>query len=171
MKTEFIYQFGQTATNVTIERNNDHFQITIGGNRYSVTIHQDGSDALHLEIDGQRLHAYVAHQNSYRYVAVGGQVWKLERATPAQNQRRRPGAEAGAGSGCLEATMPGLVLDVLAAKGDTVERGQTLVLLEAMKMELRITAPFAGQVRQIHCQAGQVVERGQLLVEIAPSEK
>jgi biotin carboxyl carrier protein len=62
--------------------------------------------------------------------------------------------------------MPGQVLDVLVHVGDTVERGQTLLLLEAMKMELRMVAPFAGQVRAVRCAAGQVVERGQLLVEL-----
>lgn len=50
--------------------------------------------------------------------------------------------------------------------GDTVTRGQTLVLLEAMKMELRIAAPLDGQVRAVHCAAGQVVERGQILIEL-----
>jgi biotin carboxyl carrier protein len=62
--------------------------------------------------------------------------------------------------------MPGLVLDVVVGEGDEVERGDVLVLLSAMKMELRITAPVAGQVTRVHCQAGQVVERGQQLLEI-----
>jgi biotin carboxyl carrier protein len=62
--------------------------------------------------------------------------------------------------------MPGVVLEVLVGQGDYVERGQTLVLLEAMKMELRISAPCAGYVRRVHCTEGQVIERGQKLVEI-----
>ena len=49
---------------------------------------------------------------------------------------------------------------------DTVARGAPLVLLEAMKMELRLTAPQDGQVSKIYCAPGQVVERGQRLVEI-----
>ncbi|MFZ2359017.1 MAG: acetyl-CoA carboxylase biotin carboxyl carrier protein subunit, partial [Anaerolineae bacterium] len=71
------------------------------------------------------------------------------------------------GAGSLAAAMPGLVLDVLVAEGDEVSQGQPLVLLSAMKMELRIAAPAAGKVVKVHCQAGQVVERGQVLVEIA----
>jgi biotin carboxyl carrier protein len=62
--------------------------------------------------------------------------------------------------------MPGLVREVLAIEGAEVKRGDTLIVLEAMKMELRLTAPYAGQVRRVHCVAGQVVERGQILVEI-----
>jgi 3-methylcrotonyl-CoA carboxylase alpha subunit len=66
--------------------------------------------------------------------------------------------------------MPGLVREVLAIEGAEVKRGDTLVVLEAMKMELRLTAPYAGQVRRVHCVAGQVVERGQVLVEVEASE-
>jgi biotin carboxyl carrier protein len=62
--------------------------------------------------------------------------------------------------------MPGRVLDVLVSEGDAVAKGDTLVLLEAMKMELRIQAPSDGRVSAVRCRQGQVVERGQLLVEI-----
>jgi biotin carboxyl carrier protein len=62
--------------------------------------------------------------------------------------------------------MPGQVLDVLVRVGDVVEQGQTLVLLEAMKMELRITAPQAGTISGVFCQAGETVDRGQRLVEM-----
>ena len=65
--------------------------------------------------------------------------------------------------------MPGRVLDVLVAAGDAVKRGATLVLLEAMKMELRIQAAADGQVTRIHVKPGEVVERGQVLVEVDES--
>jgi propionyl-CoA carboxylase alpha chain len=56
---------------------------------------------------------------------------------------------------------------VLAGEGAMVVKGDTLVLLEAMKMELRVAAPSAGRIVKVNCQAGQVVERGQVLVELA----
>jgi biotin carboxyl carrier protein len=58
------------------------------------------------------------------------------------------------------------VREVLVAEGDTVQRGQTLVILEAMKMEIRVAAPGDGQVRRLLVRQGDVVERGQRLVEI-----
>ncbi|MFZ1769069.1 MAG: acetyl-CoA carboxylase biotin carboxyl carrier protein subunit, partial [Caldilinea sp.] len=84
------------------------------------------------------------------------------------DQRRRS-AQPLASGGALEAAMPGRVLDVLVAAGDAVKRGATLVLLEAMKMELRIQAAADGQVTRIHVKPGEVVERGQLLVEVDES--
>jgi acetyl-CoA carboxylase biotin carboxylase subunit len=70
------------------------------------------------------------------------------------------------GSNTLTAVMPGLVTKILVAEGDRVTKGQTLLTLEAMKMEVRVNATADGQVKAIRCTAGQVVERGSVLVEM-----
>ena len=62
--------------------------------------------------------------------------------------------------------MPGQVLDVRVENGDHVEAGQVLLVLEAMKMEIRVTAPYAGRINKLSVVAGDVVERGYVLVEV-----
>ncbi len=62
--------------------------------------------------------------------------------------------------------MPGNVLRVLVAVGDQVSPGQTLVTLEAMKMEHQVTAPSAGFVVEIFVQPGQQLDTGQVLVRV-----
>jgi biotin carboxyl carrier protein len=62
--------------------------------------------------------------------------------------------------------MPGVVRRVLVAAGDEVSRGQVLILLEAMKMEIRVTAPHAGRVERVSVVEGQPVDRGQTLVAL-----
>jgi len=62
--------------------------------------------------------------------------------------------------------MPGQVRAVNVAAGDAVTKGQTLMLLEAMKMEIRIQTPQGGTVKALHVRQGQTVERGQLLIEV-----
>jgi biotin carboxyl carrier protein len=62
--------------------------------------------------------------------------------------------------------MPGTVLDVLVATGEEVAVRQPLVLLEAMKMEHPVTAPFGATVGAVHVSAGDSVTAGQLLVEL-----
>jgi biotin carboxyl carrier protein len=62
--------------------------------------------------------------------------------------------------------MPGVVGDVRCAVGDRVEAGQVLVVLEAMKMEHHIRAPFAGTVADVPVTVGQQVDNGALLVTI-----
>lgn len=165
MKTEFTYQIGDEIRTVAIEREGDCFQVTVGENSYQIRAQRPEHGRLNLQVGNRRLRAHVASDGLRRYVAMAGQSWTLER--PQRQQKRRGGVAGGPATGSLEAAMPGLVLDVLVAEGDDVQQGQPLVLLSAMKMELRIAAPAAGRVLKVHCQAGQVVERGQALVEIA----
>jgi 3-methylcrotonyl-CoA carboxylase alpha subunit len=75
-------------------------------------------------------------------------------------------AAAAPAGGSLAAPMPGTVLRVLVGPGDRVAAGQTLVLLEAMKMELAVAAPGDGVVSAVHVEAGQLVQGGAALAEI-----
>lgn len=80
----------------------------------------------------------------------------------------RPAVAAGAGgSGEIKASMDGAIVKVLVEEGDCVERGQTIVVLEAMKMEHQLKAGVAGIVESISAQVGQQVKARQLLANIA----
>jgi biotin carboxyl carrier protein len=62
--------------------------------------------------------------------------------------------------------MPGQVSKVLVGEGDSVQRGQPLIVLEAMKMEIKIAASHDGRVVKVLVKSGQVVDRGQTLIEM-----
>ena len=62
--------------------------------------------------------------------------------------------------------MPGVIRQVNAVVGEAIKRGATLVLMEAMKMELRVNASRDGHIRKVNCSVGQVVDKGQVLVEL-----
>lgn len=66
----------------------------------------------------------------------------------------------------INATMPGTVLNVLVKKGDVVEKGQTLAITEAMKMETTVQSPFIGVVRDILITSGESISTGDLLIEL-----
>jgi biotin carboxyl carrier protein len=65
--------------------------------------------------------------------------------------------------------MPGTVVKVLAKVGDLVARGQSLLVVEAMKMEIQVSAPAAGRVRAIHAAEGDPCDAGQVLAEVEPA--
>ena len=66
----------------------------------------------------------------------------------------------------IQAPMPGLVVNTLVEPGDTVEAGQAVVVLEAMKMENDLPAPIAGHIKEVRVQKRQTVDQGQVLVII-----
>lgn len=151
---------------VKIEKDDGRYRVAVDGREYAVEVRQPEPGVFDLTIQGRRVRAYVASDGMRRYVALSAtRCYVLQRPDPRPSRVRR--AENAATS--QEAPMPGQVLDVLARPGDAVTRGQTLALLEAMKMELRVTAPFDGQVRAVHCAPGQIVTRGQLLFEVDPA--
>ena len=92
-------------------------------------------------------------------------------AGPAKTARKPRaaggGAAAGVGSGSVEVPMQGTIIKVLVAIGDTVEIGQSVVVLEAMKMENQIATDKAGTVKEIKVKAGDTVGAGDVVVVIA----
>ena len=104
--------------------------------------------------------AWVAGTGEQCWVFLDGNTYELE--IQAAGRRRRPAS----GHSSLSAPMPATVIRVEVAEGATVRRGDTLVILEAMKMELPIRATSDGIVRAVCCKPGDLVQPGVTLVEI-----
>ena len=66
----------------------------------------------------------------------------------------------------VRAPMTGKVIKLLINQSDMVAEGDVLVILEAMKMEYRLTAPHAGTVEEVHCQEGELVDLGKVLIKL-----
>ena len=90
-------------------------------------------------------------------------------ASPRRTARPRPaaaGSAGGAGNGVISAPMQGTIVKVLVAEGDEVEAGQSVLVLEAMKMENHINALSGGTVKELRVKAGDTVGTGDVLVVI-----
>ena len=87
-------------------------------------------------------------------------------AAPGPPSAPRP-APSARGEGGITAPMPGLVLAIKVKEGDTVQAGQALLVMEAMKMENAITASYNGTVARIYVREGDSISEGDLLVEVA----
>jgi 3-methylcrotonyl-CoA carboxylase alpha subunit len=156
------YQHGGETYTVRLERAPDgSYVATIGERSFPVEAQPLKDGGWLLTIEGQRFTVYGAAAGDQRYLHLNGQSYTL--TVPDTRAKRRKGAAAG---GDLTAQMPGQVADVLVTEGDTVEAGQTLIILEAMKMQIRVIAPTAGRVRRLLVGKGMVVERGQILLEL-----
>jgi acetyl/propionyl-CoA carboxylase alpha subunit len=96
----------------------------------------------------------------------GGAVWLVDDGVPTRWAPAVDHAGARAGGGSLDAPMPGTVIDVRTEPGATVSAGDTLVILESMKMELAIQAPADGIVTDVYVATGDRVTQSAPLVAL-----
>ena len=162
------------------------YVVDVGGEMIDVTLDGDG-----VHLDGQRVPAQLTpvEGTPIRMLAIGDAVYRVQvrrgesrgRYTlwidgwrfevEALDERTRTIRELSAKSGGpagptpLKAPMPGLIVRVLVSPGDTVEAGQGLIVMEAMKMENELRAPAAGTVKVVAVKQGAAVEKGALLVD------
>lgn len=139
-------------------------RVTPGPTFAKATVGKPAAGELIVQ-DGDRIQRLFA-------VAAGDIVWVFhdgvvhEIVTEERAERRR-GAHA---QGTLTAPMPATVIEIKVAAGDPVTRGDILIVLEAMKMELPVRAPGDGVVTAIHCRPGDLVQPETSLIEIAARE-
>ncbi|MEW2517835.1 acetyl/propionyl/methylcrotonyl-CoA carboxylase subunit alpha [Actinacidiphila alni] len=129
--------------------------------------------AASLTVDGERalLHregTVTAFRHAGEWLSRDGDGWWVRAYDPVAAALR--GAAAGGGGGALTAPMPGTVTVVKVAKGDEVTAGQSLLVVEAMKMEHVITAPHDGTVSEIDVTAGSTVAMDQVLAVVTPND-
>ena len=141
----------------------DRFSIEAGGKTFDVSLGDTGCDEVGYGIDGAHARAVFARSGADLHLRVEGQPYRFADLTRAPAKVER---DAG-GDGRLRASMSGRVVTVHAKAGDTVERGQPLITLEAMKMQHVHPAPSSGRVTGVHVAAGDQVGTGRVMVEIA----
>ena len=123
----------------------------------------DAEGRLAAEIDGHRVTASVIRHGEERHILGPLGTRQLAYVNPHQAQ-----ASSGSHGGRLTSPLPGRVVSVAVAAGDFVSAGQTLMVIEAMKMEHSIAAPAAGTVETVHFSEGDQVDEGAELLTLAP---
>jgi acetyl/propionyl-CoA carboxylase alpha subunit len=160
---EHRFRFQDEEHRIRLERSGESLRAIVDGREVPFRIFRREPGWVDLEVAGRRCRIHTASDGTARFFSREGSSYRLEPVDASVRPRAIHQADHG-----LEARMPGLVRAIPVAEGDRVERGATLVVLEAMKMEIRVTAPERGVVGRILCREGQQVDRGQVLVELDP---
>ena len=126
-------------------------------------LEEDGT--LEASLDGRRIRAGIVRLGDELTVLMPGQTHRLTLIDP-----RHAGEEDEGGTGKLSAPMPGKIVQVLVEEGAKVEKGQALMILEAMKMEHTISAPGRGKVEKVNFRAGDQVPEGAVLLNLGAEE-
>jgi 3-methylcrotonyl-CoA carboxylase alpha subunit len=164
---ELTFRDGDAKVGVTIHYRPGGVLLQLPGEGAPITAvgEIDGNGDLLADLDGVRVRATVVRQGDSLTLLYGGASHQLVLDDPAARADLQE-----ARSGSLEAPMPGRIVAVHARPGQAVQRGATLMVLEAMKMEHTITAPADGTVAAVHFGVGEQVEEGAMLVSFAEPE-
>jgi len=128
-------------------------------------IRQGNSPAWTAFVNGRRKAVRIAH------LADGITVFEEGAAHVRAIPKIERAGEAGAGGDTVTAPMPGVVKEVMASVGQTVKAGETLIVMEAMKMEMTLSAPRDGTIGEVRVAAGQQVSDGAILISLEAEEQ
>jgi biotin carboxyl carrier protein len=154
----------------TVRLDDRPHRVTVGANGEArvddeeiLTVAREGPGVYRVDDGAITRRVFVAGTGDQRQVFVDGEVYELVAGTAAGGARR--GGKAAAD--LLAAPMPARVTAIAVEPGQSVRKGDVLVKLEAMKMELAVRAPRDGTVVRIACRVGQLVQPGVGLLEVA----
>jgi biotin carboxyl carrier protein len=147
----------QKVGGLALATHGGHYSILIAGCSYDLFAQnisragEKGSQTYEILLGGQRFEVKVEDE---RTRLLGNLSSTTNNASEAK----------------IEAPMPGLVIGLPFEAGEMVNEGQTVVVLEAMKMENDLTAPISGQIKEVHVSKGQSVDQGELLMVIGGAQ-
>jgi len=145
--------------------------MNIGGREYRAEVKELSAERATVVVDGVDYTVDLVQVGRKRITAT--EVIRPAAPVPAPAvpaaAPRKP-SPAAAGQGAITAPMPGSVFQMKVKEGDTVQAGQVLLVMEAMKMENPVTAPYNGTVTKVFVREGDNIGEGDLLVEVARPE-
>ncbi len=171
MASRHRFQLNGEVRTVAIEESNGALRVTVdGGDPLTVDATTSGIPGIvSMIVDGRPSKAIVSRAGRGFAVTVGGRRFMLEPAIGSGKGRATGGASDV--PGVISAPSSGTVVDIRVAVGDKISAGDTVVVIEAMKMQSELQTPLDGAVTAISCETGARVEQGDVLVEYDVTEE
>ncbi len=163
---EYRLKIDEETVPVTVETDGENGLIaTMDQKQQTVSYTMISEHQIYLMVNGRGHNVYLNDEPDGKTVMINGQAYLVQ---DADDLERKPAKKKGAHNVPTEVTplTPSVVVSVLVKEGDLVEKGQKVVVVSAMKMEVTLTAPFTGKVISINTAEGDKVTPGQILVDI-----
>lgn len=138
--------------------------LLVNGDQYKFDLESINGNGLHILRDPIRnVEAYLQSNKNGSYdIQIDGIHLSAEVVLGFQNQTKISDKN----KGLVISPMPGLIVDILVKKGDYVQEGDTILIQEAMKMQMKIRSASAGKITKLHTAIGDQVNKGELLISL-----
>jgi biotin carboxyl carrier protein len=160
-----IYRFQSRGEihEIRLERSPEGYCAQVDGKSYQLEVMDSQPGMISMKFAGRpaTIH-WAAAEGGQKWVSLKGCTYLLEKPVSASARH----SSHRSAENLVRSPMPAQVRAIEVAVGDSVKKGQTLILLEAMKMEIRLQAPQPGRITSLKVEPGQNVNRDQELLEI-----
>ena len=151
---------------VELQRSDEGWRCRLDGREISLDAVSGQDGVLSLLLGGKSYEIKLESFEAESSVVVGNQRFQASVRDPRSLRSRARAGATDQGVKKIKAPMPGKVVRLLAAIGSVVEEGQSVIVIEAMKMQNELKSPKSGVIRKISVQEGAAVEAGQALAEV-----
>ena len=141
------------------------FKFTINGKQYEVEVQNIEGNIATVNVNGTEYKVEMEEQAA-PVVTPPVRTQKTTTSAPAQSAGPKPAAAAGGAGYKMAAPLPGTIMQIFVKQGDTVKKGDKLLMYEAMKMENNLLAEADGTITAINCRQGDNVLQGDVLIVI-----
>jgi biotin carboxyl carrier protein len=163
-----IYEvsIGEQTYRVELERVESGWKCSVNGRELPIDVISGEDGVFSLLLAGKSYEIKQETAGTETKIVVGQERFSVTVRDPRSFRSRRHVGDAAQGIKKITAPMPGKVVRLLAAVGTAVEAGQSVIVIEAMKMQNELKAPKSGVVKKINVTEGAAVEAGQSLAEV-----
>ena len=145
-------------------------EVILGEQQYRLEFRRISGRKISLSVNGRQATAWVEKTGRGKTIVIEGRRYEIA-DRDAQAGTRSAASGAGQASDTITPPMPAIVIQVPVSEGETVEKGDTVVVVSAMKMETSLKAPYAGMVTRIGVAEGDKVMPGEILADIEKTEE
>jgi 3-methylcrotonyl-CoA carboxylase alpha subunit len=159
------YEHENHVYNITVERRENQFFITYDNNEYTVTAIELKPGQLSIQLGDRQIKSVISQGGDNKFVFIDGNIFKVKRIelTGRKTTEKKEGD--------LHSPISGTIVSVKVRESSSVKKDDVLMVIEAMKMEYLIRAPYDGIVQKIHFKEKEQIEIGQLTAEIKREEE
>jgi acetyl/propionyl-CoA carboxylase alpha subunit len=157
------FKLGETEHNLELSRSGDAYRLHLADRVVPVNLHLEDDGSAVLTVAGHSERVVLAVRGDDVFIHLDGAAYRLRYEHPLQ---RLAAQGQGSAEDNIRAPMPGSLVAVNVKAGQVVKRGDTLLVMESMKMETTITAPRDGVIEAVHFAEKQTFDRDALLLSL-----
>lgn len=163
---QHAFKLGDAEHSLALSRSAGGYRLHVDGQTLDIDLRQGADRSTWLTLGKRHLPVVIASRGDDVFIHLDGEAYQLRYQHPLDRLAAQAG---GAADDQMLAPMPGSIVSVAVAAGDTVAKGQTLLVMESMKMETTLAAPRDGVIAEISFAPGQTFDRDAVLLSLEPA--